>query len=166
MLTHTFNAMPGIHHRNPGPIAAALNNGEISMGLIADGIHVHPSVAVLLQRLASEKLVLVSDAISAYGLKDGLYQWDNRPLTVTNGTCRLKDGTLAGTTLPLLEGVKRLAKWSGQPAASIWSATIAPRMALNKQCSFVDYFVGKSMKNLLRWHQDLKSNDLSWQRAA
>ena len=69
-------------------------------------------MAVLLQRLAPEQTVLVSDALAPYGLADGEHRWDERVLLVENGTCRLEDGTLAGVTLPQLEGVKRLARWS------------------------------------------------------
>ncbi len=52
MLTHSFNAMGGLGHRAPGPVAAAVLHGEVALGLIADGVHVAPSMAVLLQRLA------------------------------------------------------------------------------------------------------------------
>ena len=110
MLTHAFNAMPGLHHRAPGPLGEACRRGGIALGLIADGVHVHPTMAVLLQRLAPEQTVLVSDALAPYGLADGEHHWDERVLLVENGTCRLEDGTLAGVTLPQLEGVKRLAR--------------------------------------------------------
>ncbi|MEL0113280.1 MAG: hypothetical protein VW835_16240, partial [Rickettsiales bacterium] len=95
MLTHTFNAMPGLHHRAPGPLGEACRRGGIALGLIADGVHVDPTMAVLLQRLAPEQTVLVSDALAPYGLADGEHRWDKRMLLVRNGTCRLRDGTLA-----------------------------------------------------------------------
>ena len=133
MLTHSFNAMQGLHHRNPGPIGAACQRGDVALGLIADGVHVDPTMAVLLQRLAGDQLVLVSDALAPYGLEDGVHHWDERALLVADGTCRLEDGTLAGVTLPLLEGVKRLARWSSHPSAAIYAATVAPRKALNSQ---------------------------------
>ena len=66
-----------------------------------------PTMAVLLQQLAGDQLVLVSDALAPYGLADGQHRWDDRVLLVENGTCRLEDGTLAGVTLPLLEGGPR-----------------------------------------------------------
>ena len=69
MLTHTFNAMPDLHRREPGAIAAAVLQGDVAMGLIADGVHVAPSMAVLLQKLAPEQVVLVSDALAPYGLR-------------------------------------------------------------------------------------------------
>ncbi len=115
MLTHSFNAMPGLHHRAAGPVGEAC------------------TMAVLLQRLAPQQLVLVSDSLAPYGLKDGKYRWDERVLLVEKGTCRLEDGTLAGVTLPLLEGSRRLATWSGEPAAAIWAATMAPRQVMGNQ---------------------------------
>ncbi len=165
MLTHTFNAMPGLHHRFPGPVGEAIRNGKISMGLIADGVHVHPHIAVLLQRLVPEKVFLVSDALSPYGLCNGKYKWSNRFLFVDQSACRLSDGTLAGTTLPLLDGCSRLARWSGEPSAAIWSATIAPRLVLGKVKDISAYLIGRPLKNLLRWKINSYTGELSWQQA-
>ena len=164
MLTHSFNAMPGLHHRNPGPIGVACQRGDIALGLIADGVHVDPTMAVLLQRLAGDQLVLVSDALAPYGLEDGVHHWDERALLVADGTCRLEDGTLAGVTLPLLEGVKRLARWGSDPIDAIHAATIAPRKVLTAETTF--QLLGRPLDELLRWHWDSKTNELSWQHAA
>ncbi len=165
MLTHTFNAMPGIHHRAPGPIGAALQNGAIAFGLIADGIHVEPSIAILLQRLAGKKLVLVSDALAPYGLQDGLYHFDQRKLIVKEGTCWLENGTLAGVNIPLLEGCKRLAKWSQNPSAAIWAATMAPRKVLNERISLESQLIGQSLLDLLRWKWKRNGECLNWHHA-
>jgi N-acetylglucosamine-6-phosphate deacetylase len=165
MLTHAFNAMPGLHHRAPGPIGEACRNGHIALGLIADGVHVDPTMAVLLQRLAPSQIVLVSDALAPYGLADGTHRWDERTLLVKNGTCRLEDGTLAGVTLPQLEGVKRLARWSKDGSAAIWSATVAPRGLINGTSGVDDALIGKPLSALLRWHQP-EQGDLDWSCAA
>ena len=164
MLTHAFNAMPGLHHRAPGPLGEACRRGDIALGLIADGVHVHPTMAVLLQRLAPEQTVLVSDALAPYGLADGEHRWDERVLLVENGTCRLADGTLAGVTLPQLEGVKRLARWSDAPSAAIWSATVAPRRLLETAVTAHDALLGQPLTQLLRWSQH--NGDLHWASAA
>ena len=166
MLTHSFNAMPGLHHRDPGPIGAACRHGGITMGLIADGVHVDPTMAVLLQRLAPEQVVLVSDALAPYGLEDGQHHWDERVLLVNQGTCRLEDGTLAGVSLPLLEGCKRLASWSGEPGAAIWAGTIAPRKVLGEARPLHELLLGQSLTNLLRWQWKEDQAELIWQRAA
>ena len=164
MLTHAFNAMPGLHHRAPGPLGEACRRGGIALGLIADGVHVDPTMAVLLQRLAPEQIVLVSDALAPYGLADGDHRWDERVLQVRNGTCRLEDGTLAGVTLPQLEGVRRLAAWSGEPSAAIWSATQAPRQFIDPEGSLEGTLIGQPLATLLRW--TLHGNALDWVCAA
>jgi N-acetylglucosamine-6-phosphate deacetylase len=168
MVTHAFNAMPGLHHREPGLLGSALTQPHVQSGFIADGQHVHPAMLKLLVRAGeySQGLFLVSDALSPLGLPDGKYPWDTREIEVINGTARLPDGTLSGTTRSLLVGVQNLVKWDvcnlGQ---SIELATIAPRQALinpaNRSKDLTDIYVGQ-VANLLRW----KSNDgqLSWAR--
>ena len=151
LVTHSFNAMPGLHHREPGPLAAALLNGGIALGLIADGVHVAPSMAVLLQRLAPEQLVLVSDALAPYGLGEGQHRWDERLLIVADGSCRLADGTLAGVTLPLLEGVRRLVGWGGDAGRAIAAATVLPRRVLGERRSVRELLLGRPLGTSLRW---------------
>ena len=163
MLTHAFNAMPGLHHRAPGPLGEACRRGGIALGLIADGVHVDPTMAVLLQRMAPDQTVLVSDALAPYGLADGEHRWDERILLVENGTCRLQDGTLAGVTLPQLEGVKRLAGWSEQPSAAIWAATVAPRRVIGSAETIEAALIGQPLADLLRWNR--QDGALAWNRA-
>ncbi len=165
MLTHVFNCMRGIHHRDPGPIGEALFNDKISMGVIADGFHVSPKVVVMLYKLASNQLILVSDALAAYGLDKEEFQWEGQTLLVQKGLCRLTDGTFAGTTLPLLEGCKRFASWTKDASAAIWSATISPRRVISKNISIENCLIGKKFQNLLRWHFDIQSNELTWRTA-
>ena len=165
MITHAFNAMPGLHHRAPGPMGEACRRGDIALGLIADGVHVHPTTAVLLQRLAGDQLVLVSDALAPYGLEDGEHRWDERVLLVKNGTCRLEDGTLAGVTLPLLEGTCRLAGWTGDAEAAIWASTMAPRHVLGDNVT-ADFLIGEALRDLLRWRWRESDRNLGWRKAA
>jgi len=164
MLTHAFNAMPDMHRRAPGPVAAALLRGDVAVGLIADGVHVAPTMAVLLQRLAPQQLVIVSDALAPYGLAEGQHRWDERILTVRDGSCRLEDGTLAGVTLPLLEGVVRLARWSGQPGAAIAAATLLPRQLMGGSAAAETALLGLELGDTLRW----RSGDagLGWKRSS
>jgi len=164
MLTHAFNAMGGLGHRAPGPVAAAVLRGDVALGLIADGVHVAPSMAVLLQRLAPDQVVLVSDALAPYGLEDGVHRWDERELQVKDGSCRLADGTLAGVTLPLLEGAVRLARWSGMPALAIAAATLLPRRLLGERRPIEQLLLGLPLSECLRWHEGAEG--LRWQRAS
>jgi len=164
MLTHAFNAMPDMHRRAPGPVAAAALRGDVALGLIADGVHVEPTMAVLLQRLAPDQLVLVSDALAPYGLGEGQHRWDERLLIVADGSCRLEDGTLAGVTLPLLEGVRRLASWGVPAEQAIAAATITPRRVLGERRRAAEVLLGRPLGDALRWSQS--GAGLSWRRAA
>jgi len=165
MITHAFNAMPGLHHRAPGPLGEACRRGDIALGLIADGVHVHPTTAVLLQKMAGDQLVLVSDALAPYGLAEGAHRWDERVLLVNNGTCRLEDGTLAGVTLPLLEGTCRLASWSGDADGAIWASTMAPREVLAERLEN-PLLIGDELDDLLRWEWNESERKLAWRQAA
>ena len=168
MLTHSFNAMAGLHHRQPGPVAAAVLRGDVALGLIADGVHVAPAMAALLHQLAPERVVLVSDALAPYGLGDGEHRWDERVLLVDQGTCRLADGTLAGVSLPLLEGVKRLTQWGSRPERAIAAATVLPRQVLGDDRSAAEMLVGLPLGESLRWHQPAGegAGRLQWRRAS
>jgi N-acetylglucosamine-6-phosphate deacetylase len=168
MVTHAFNAMPGLHHREPGLLGTALVHPGVYCGLIADGQHVSPIMIDLLLRVGrgtampcpyDGKIFLVSDALAPIGLSDGVYPWDMRQIEVKNGTARLPDGTLAGTTLPLLVGVENLVQWGmcGVEEA-IALATEAPRHAI----SLPGMAVGQAA-NLLRWHVDEATSKLTWQ---
>ena len=164
MLTHTFNAMAGLHHRSPGPVAVAALRGDVALGLIADGVHVDPAMALLLQRLAPQATVLVSDALAPYGLGDGAHRWDERLLLVSDGSCRLEDGTLAGTTLPLLEGVIRLARWGAPVDQAIAAATLHPRRVLGDRRPLERLLVGRPLSDCLRWRE--RTTGLGWEQAA
>ncbi len=167
MVTHTFNAMKGLHHRAIGPIGAAARTDDVFLGLIADGVHVHSDMIRLLKTIAPKQIVLVSDAISAYGLGDGSFDWDKRLITVENGLCRLPDETIAGSTLPLLEACKKMANWINDPSAAIWMATLAPRLVLSQsKITAKSFFIGKNMQYLLRWKMNSCNQKLSWQLAA
>ena len=167
MVTHTFNAMKGLHHRAIGPVGAAARREDVFLGLIADGVHVHSDMIRLLKIIAPKQIFLVSDAISAYGLGDGSFDWDKRLITVENGLCRLPDETIAGSTLPLLEACKKMANWINDPSAAIWMATLAPRLVLSQsKITAKSFFIGKNLQSLLRWKMNSCNQQLSWQLAA
>ncbi|MDZ8054815.1 MAG: N-acetylglucosamine-6-phosphate deacetylase [Aulosira sp. ZfuVER01] len=159
MVTHAFNAMPPLHHREPGLLGAAIIHPEVMCGFIADGQHIAPTMLQILLR-ATEGLFLVSDALAPLGLPDGVYPWDSRQIEVKNGTARLPDGTLSGTTLPLLVGVQNLVNWGiCDVEKAIALATDAPRKAIaNPGIS------PNQPANLLRWHWDEATKELTWQR--
>ncbi len=163
MVTHAFNAMPSLHHREPGLLGAAITNNNVMCGFIADGEHISPMMVDLLLRASGyEKgLFLVSDALAPLGLPDGVYPWDSREIEVKNGTARLPDGTLSGTTLGLLVGVQNLVKWGICDLENAISlATIAPRQAISQTPGFAQ----NQRANLLRWNLDKETKELTWQR--
>ena len=167
MVTHAFNAMKGLHHRAIGPLGAALRREDVFLGLIGDGVHVHADMIKLLKILAPKQIVLVSDAISAYGLGDGSFDWDKRLITVENGVCRLSNETIAGSTLPLLDACKKIAFWINDPSAAIWMATLAPRVVLSQdKMTSKSFLIGKNIKSLLRWKMNCRNHKLSWHLAA
>lgn len=112
--THLFNAMPALHHREPGLAAAALDSPQVVVGLIPDGIHVHPALVRLIWRIAGpERLNLVSDAMAALGMPPGEYQLGDHAVSVGPGSARLADGTLAGSLLAPDEALRNLIAWTG-----------------------------------------------------
>ncbi|MGB3615619.1 MAG: N-acetylglucosamine-6-phosphate deacetylase [Elainellaceae cyanobacterium] len=170
MVTHAFNAMPPLHHREPGLLGAALTAPGVACGLIADGRHICPMMLDLLLRAArggmsepsdiTQNLFLVSDALSPLGLPDGRYPWDTREIEVTDGTARLTDGTLAGTTRGLLAGAENLVAWGlCIPEEAIALATVAPRQAMGLPTLAVG-----QQTSLLRWRYDSSRRHLKAQR--
>ena len=114
--THFFNAMPPLHHRDPGVIGAALE-GDAYVELIADTIHVSEHLFPVLAKLKAERLCLITDCIEAGGLSDGNYSLGGLPVVVKDRRACLEDGTLAGSTLNLNEGVRNMARYTGLPMA-------------------------------------------------
>ncbi len=106
-VTHIFNAMRPIHHREPGVAVAAFLRDELKIELIADGIHVHPIVMKLIYKLKGARgIILITDAIRASGMPDGEYEFADQRVYVKNKRAYLGDGTLAGSTLSMEEAVK------------------------------------------------------------
>ena len=102
ILTHTFNAMPGLHHRAPGPIAAAFESPHVTLEVINDGVHVHPALVSLVFAQAPGRVALITDAMVAACAHDGDYMLGSLPVRVTAGVARLvADGAIAGSTLTL-----------------------------------------------------------------
>lgn len=127
-VTHLFNAMPPLHHREPGIIGAALDSGATAE-LICDGLHVHPAVVRAAFRLFGEKLCLISDSLRCAGMPDGGYTLGGQPILVENGKATLPDGTLAGSSISLMEGVRRAVRFGIPLASAVRAASAAPAAA-------------------------------------
>jgi N-acetylglucosamine-6-phosphate deacetylase len=162
MVTHAFNAMPSLHHREPGLLGAAIVDPKVHCGFIADGPHVSPIMLDIFLRASryEQGAFLVSDALSPLGLPDGIYPWDSRQIEVKHGTARLPDGTLSGTTLPLLVGVNNLVNWGiCDLGTAIALATTAPRRAIAHPDTYID-----QPAHLLRWTHQPETQRLTWHR--
>lgn len=117
-FTHCFNAMTGLHHREPGVVGAAMYHEHLSTELIADGIHVHPAVMRILYRVKTpERLALVSDSMRAAALGEGTYDLGGQEVRVRDNQAQLADGTLAGSILTLNKAVANMVTLSGVPLA-------------------------------------------------
>ena len=106
-LTHTFNAMPPLHHRSPGLIGAAIEK-QIYVQVICDGLHIHKSIIKMLYKtFGPDKMILISDSMCATGLSDGKYIFGGQDIIVKNTQARTLGGALAGSTSTLFECVKK-----------------------------------------------------------
>ncbi|MBQ8797698.1 MAG: N-acetylglucosamine-6-phosphate deacetylase [Oscillospiraceae bacterium] len=130
-LTHLFNAMPGIHHRNPGVIPAAAENENVRAELICDGIHVHPaSVRLAFRLFGGERMVLISDALRCCGMPNGQYELGGQTVYLEDGVGRLADGTIAGAVTNLFEGMRRAIQFGIPEETAIRAATYNPACAI------------------------------------
>lgn len=111
--THLYNAMPTLHHRQPGLIGALLADGRMTIGLIADGVHVHPLLVKLAWQAAAGRLNIVTDAMAALGMPPGVYNLGDHRVTVDETGARLPDGTLAGCVVSLDTAVRNLIAYTG-----------------------------------------------------
>jgi N-acetylglucosamine-6-phosphate deacetylase len=126
-VTHLFNAMAPLHHREPGLAGVALADERVRVGLIPDGIHVHPQVVALAQRALGPRLTVVTDAVSAFGMPHGRQPLGRVEVTVGDDGVRLADGTLAGSNLTMDQGVRNLVAFSGCSLAdALHAASTAP----------------------------------------
>ncbi len=134
LLVHAFNAMNGLHHREPGPVMAAIENPEVTLELVLDGLHVHPSMARLLFAVAPGRVALVTDAMAAAGASDGDYRLGGLNVTVKDGLAVLSGtATIAGSTLTqdaALRGAIRLVGLD--PVDAVAALTLTPARVLGE----------------------------------
>jgi N-acetylglucosamine-6-phosphate deacetylase len=131
VATHLFNAMRPLHHREPGPIAALLEDDRVSVELICDGVHLHPAVVrTAIAAAGTDRVVLVTDAMDATGVGDGDYQLGGLAVRVTGGVARLVDGgAIAGSTLTMDRAVQFVIDAGvAVPAAARMAATNPARL--------------------------------------
>lgn len=132
-LTHFFNAMSPLQHREPGLVGLGLMDERVWCELIADGIHVRPEVVRYVMQTLGHRVLLVTDAMAATDMSPGSYTLGGFPVTVADGAARLADGTLAGSVLTMDQSLRNLMAW-GMPLASVvrgMSTNAAARLGLD-----------------------------------
>lgn len=130
-LTHLYNAMPPIHHRNPGVIAAAVENPKVRAELICDGIHVHPaSIRLAFAMFGAKRMVLISDALRCCGMPDGKYELGGQDVFLKGKTCTLENGTLAGSVTNLFDCMKNAVEYGIPLEDAVRAASYNPACAL------------------------------------
>lgn len=133
-LTHLFNAMPGIHHRNPGVIPAAAENENVRAELICDGLHVHPaSVRLAFTMFGGDRMILVSDALRCCGMPDGEYELGGQQVFLSGGIAKLADGTIAGSATNLYDCMRKAISFGIPEEDAVRAATYNPACALDVQ---------------------------------
>lgn len=122
--THTYNAMSGLHHREPGTLGAAMLLDELKCELIADNIHVHPvAMAILAKAKGYHGIILISDSVRGAGMPEGEYQIDERTIMIKDGAVRLPDGTLAGSVLTMDRALRNFMDATGWTLEHSWPST-------------------------------------------
>jgi N-acetylglucosamine-6-phosphate deacetylase len=120
-VTHTFNAMQPLGHREPGTVGAALTLPQLACELIADNVHVHPAAQkILVDSKTPAGVILITDSIRPAGLPPGDYMLDDRSVNNRTGAVRLSDGTLAGSILTMERALQNVCAATGRPLTEMW----------------------------------------------
>ncbi len=131
-VTHLFNAMTALNHRAPGLAGAALLHPAVRVELIADGVHLHPATLKLAERMKGpDHILLVTDAMRATLLPDGVYDLGGQAMTVAGGVARTAQGSLAGSTLTLMKAVFQYREFTGVDLSqAVRAASLSPARAM------------------------------------
>ncbi|MBE5967002.1 MAG: N-acetylglucosamine-6-phosphate deacetylase [Lachnospiraceae bacterium] len=147
-ITHIFNAMNGLHHRDPGIIGIACDY-PVNAEMICDGIHIHPTVIRMMFKLIGDRLIIVSDSMSAAGLGNGEYELGGLKVFVKDRKATLSNGTIAGSTTNVFEEVKNVIRFGVTKEKAILSATLIPAKAIHAEKEVGDIAVGKKADLLI-----------------
>ncbi|MGX1701150.1 N-acetylglucosamine-6-phosphate deacetylase [Microbacterium sp. NPDC055357] len=133
LLTHAFNAMPGLHHRAPGPVGAATLDPRVTLELVVDGLHVHAEVVRIAFAAAPGRIALVTDAMAAAGQPDGRYEIGSLAVDVVGGAARLtRGGAIAGSTLTQDAALRRTVAAGVRLGDAVAALTTTPARVLGR----------------------------------
>lgn len=153
-VTHMFNGMNGLHHRNPGIIGAAFDAGA-TVELICDGFHIDPAVIRMTAALFGNKLNLISDSMRCAGMPEGEYSLGGQPVWMKAGKATLADGTLAGSSIHLMDAVQNVVRFGVPLEQAIRGATLTPAEAIGLE-SEIGCIREGARADLLILNQDLE----------
>lgn len=129
--THLFNAMSGLHHRDPGVVGAVFQDERVRAELICDGQHIHPAVLKTAFQVLGDRAMVVSDSMRANGMPEGSgFDLGGQMVTVTGGKATLADGTIAGSVTNLHQEIKNLVSYGIPFEQAVKSATLIPARAI------------------------------------
>ena len=153
-VTHTFNAQPALHHREPGLTGAALTDDRLYTEFISDGIHLHEDIVKLICRAkGAARAVAITDAMEAAGMPDGEYSLGGQPVIVKEGQARLKNGTLAGSVLTMQQALTNLIHRFGiAPIDAVRMCTVTPAESIGE--AVCGHMAVGSPVPLTRWSQE------------
>ncbi len=145
-VTHTFNGMSKVHHRDLGVVGAALLNDELFTEIICDGIHVSlEAIRLLVKNKPLNKIILITDSLKQKGLPDGIYEEVDQTIILKNNSCYLEDGTLAGSVLSMNQAIKNIINFTNVSLIdAINFATINPAINLK-----LDHMIGSIQEGKL-----------------
>ncbi len=142
IAVHLFNGMRGLHHRDAGMLGAALNDDRVNVELICDGVHVDiPAMQIAVRCKRMENMLLISDCTMAGGLPDGEYMLGEMKVNVKGRIARVADGSLAGSTLRLIDAVRNMVEKVGVPfedAVKMASLNPARTLGLDKSLGSIE----------------------------
>lgn len=142
-VTHCFNAMPPLHHRNPGVMGAAVKEG-IYGEMISDGMHIHPAVVYAnYKMLGADRMIIVSDSLRAAGLEDGEYDLGGQLMDVKDGVARTKEGNLAGGTSNVWQNMRNCIEFGIPEPDAIRMASLTPASLIGIQDRKGSLAIGK-----------------------
>ena len=144
-MTHLYNAMPPLHHRHPGPIAAGMENTSVTAEIICDGIHVAPAaVRAAFALFGKERMIFISDSMMAAGMPDGEYTLGGLRVHVTGKLATLDDGTIAGSATNLMDCMRNAINTMQIPLeTAVRCCTINPAKAIGEDKEYGSIKTGK-----------------------
>lgn len=149
-VTHLYNAMMPLAHRDPGLIGAAADDQECMVELICDGLHIHPSVVrATFGIFGDERVVLISDSMMATGMENGTYELGGQEVTMKDRKATLKDGTLAGSATNLFDCMRMAVSFGIPLSTAIFAATRNPAKSIGIYDAVGSLSVGKEADILL-----------------